>query len=108
MPGATADEPFLHVSMQSPQSGNPASLSRFLTGTADSCVADMLVAPLGSETCTTSCCPIADPAYGYTNAQYHYDELMRRGQDLESLVYGDCATLLGVDFLNASITAAAH
>jgi hypothetical protein len=45
---------------------------------------------LGTEVCTASCCPIGDPANGHDVAQYHYDDLERRGQELESIVNSLC------------------
>ncbi|EDM79890.1 putative lipoprotein [Plesiocystis pacifica SIR-1] len=93
--GAVAEEPFLHVRAQSPVDAGPAQFSRFMTGTDDGCTTPSgLVAPLGTETCTASCCPVGDPANGPSAAQYHYDDLDRRGQELEAIVHSSCLQMV--------------
>lgn len=91
VPGASFEQPFLHIRARDPLDQGPAIFSRFLTGTDDGCTTPTgLAPPLGTEVCTASCCPIGDPANGHDVAQYHYDELERRGQELESIVNSSC------------------
>ncbi|EDM76875.1 putative lipoprotein [Plesiocystis pacifica SIR-1] len=89
--GATQEQPFLHMRLQSPVDAGPAIFSRFLTGTDDGCTtANGLVPPLGTDTCTASCCPVGDPVHGPEVLQYHYDDLARRSQELEAMVAHSC------------------
>ncbi|WP_255215839.1 hypothetical protein [Pseudenhygromyxa sp. WMMC2535] len=106
--GAVEEPAFMHMRLRDPVDAGPAIFSRFLTGTDDGCVtASGLVPPLGSETCTASCCPVGDPVHGPDAYQYHYDDLARRGQALEATVTNSCLYALTADAEHVALSLSA-
>nr|MCH9680919.1 hypothetical protein [Deltaproteobacteria bacterium] len=92
VPWSTADQQFRHVEGHGP--GVVATLTRFLTGTHSGCMTgtNLLVPPLGpgANSCATGCCPIGDPVHTYNAEQVHFADLLRRQQDLDTLVASSC------------------
>ncbi len=86
--GAPLEEKFRHIKLAS--LGTPAVLSRFLTGTDTNCTGNLLVPPLGSNSCSAGCCPIGDAAFGPSVEQYHFNELKRRAIMLENTASNSC------------------
>ncbi len=108
LPGSTLEEPFRHVAPGGAL-GDPAKLSRFLTGTNTTCSpGNEFVSPLGTLTqCSSSgCCPIGDPVFGYASGQVHYNEFARRGDILQDVVLNGCSALRHHE--NSAVIASAH
>jgi len=106
-PGGVVEQPFRHVWIDN--LGDPAKVSRFLSGTHTSCnPGDEFVAPLGSlNQCSSStCCPIGDPASGFDILQVHYNEFDRRGQILDTIVTQGCNAVQAAP--GNEVVAAAH
>ncbi|HMV69088.1 MAG TPA: hypothetical protein PKA64_19735, partial [Myxococcota bacterium] len=106
-PGGALEEPFRHVQPDLSLTG-PAHLSRFLTGTNADCTGAEFVAPLGPLAACTApgCCPIGDPAFGYTKGQVHFNDLARRGQILQDVVTNGCSVLEGHTAADVIVSAA--
>jgi len=110
MTGAILEEPFRHVTMRPLSNPGPADFSVFLTGTNAGCTTTSgLVPPLGTDTYSASCAPVSDPAFGHTVGQVHFNDLLRRSQDLEDFVTNGCTTNIAIESHNvAANRAPAH